>query len=159
MKRAILFLFLVSIPWCATAQSTVFLVRHAEKADNDSRDPDISDTGRARAEALARTLKDAQITAIYATELKRTQQTAEPIARALHVEVTIVPAKETEALIAKLKATKGNVLVVGHSNTLPDIVKALGVSDSIKIGETDYNDLFVVTTETTPPKFLRLHYD
>jgi broad specificity phosphatase PhoE len=141
------------------AQSTLFLVRHAEKADNDAKDPDISEAGRARADALAKTLKDAGITAIYATELKRTQQTAAPIARALQIDVTIVPAKETEALIAKLKATKGNALVVGHSNTLPGIMQALGVTDAITIGDNDYDNLFVVSTGAPPPKLLRLHYD
>ncbi|MGZ4983805.1 MAG: phosphoglycerate mutase family protein [Chthoniobacterales bacterium] len=142
-----------------SAQSTIFFVRHAEKAqDGDAKDPDISEIGRARAEALAKTLKDARITAIYATEFKRTQQTATPLAHASHVEVTIIPAKETEELIAKLKAAKGNALVVGHSNTLPDIMKALGVSDSISIADNDYDDLFVISTETQPPQLLHLHY-
>ena len=74
----------------AAAQHTVFLVRHAERADTTPgaarrwpTDPDLSDAGRARAESLAAALKDAKITAIYTTEFKRTQQTAAPLAKAL----------------------------------------------------------------------------
>ncbi len=142
----------------ASAQSTIFLVRHAEKAtDGDSKDPNLSEVGRARAESLAVVLKDANIASIYATELKRTQQTAEPIARATHLSVNIIPAKQTEELVEKLKETKGNVLVVGHSNTLPDIIKALGVSDSITIADNDYDDLFVISIGA-PSKLLHLHY-
>lgn len=139
------------------AEPTIFLVRHAEKAqDGDAKDPDLSDAGRARAESIAEVLKDAGITAIYATELKRTQQTAEPLARLANVEVTIVPAKETAALIAKLKATDGAALVVGHSNTVPQILQALGVSAPVTIGESDYDNLFVVVGGA-PPKLIRLH--
>ena len=62
-------------------------------------------------------------------------------------------------MIAKLKETKGNVLVVGHSNTIPDIIKALGVSDSIAIDDNDYDNLFVVSLGTGSATLLRLHYD
>ena len=141
----------------AAAQSTIFIVRHAEKATGgDPKDPELSPGGRARAEALAQTLKDAGLTAVFATEYKRTQQTAEPIARAANVDVTIVPAKETDRLLAKLKETRGNVLVVGHSNTVPEIVKALGVADLLTIDESEYDNLFVLAP-VTPPTLARLH--
>src|SRR6266404_5710460 len=127
----------------ATAQSTVFIVRHAEKADA-SKDPDLSEAGRARAEGLAKMLKDANITAIYTTEFKRTQQTAAPLAKALGITATTVPAKDTAALIAKLRGSNSNALVVGHGNTVPDLIKALGISEPINIAENDYDNLFVV---------------
>ncbi len=141
----------------ATAEPTIFLVRHAEKAQGgDTKDPELSEQGRARAQSLANALKDAGITAIYATEFKRTQQTAEPLASSAKINVTTVPANETPALVAKLQATEGNALVVGHSNTIPEIAKALGASIVFALNESDYDDLFVLVPGTTP-QFIRLH--
>jgi broad specificity phosphatase PhoE len=97
----------------AAAQSTIFIVRHAEKGDS-SKDSDLSEAGRARAEALATMLKDAKITAIYVTEFKRTQQTAAPLAKGLGITVTMVSSKDRDALVAQLRALNGNALVVGH---------------------------------------------
>ena len=140
----------------ATAQSTIFIVRHAEKADA-TKDPDLSEAGRARAEALAKTLRDANITAIYATEFKRTQQTAAPLAKVLGITVTILPAKDNAALMAKLRASNGNTLVVGHGDTIPDLIKALGISDPINIAENDYDNLVAVVLDQKP-HLIRLHY-
>jgi len=150
------FLLLSAFLSTATAQSTIFVVRHAEKADA-TKDPDLSEAGRARAEALAKTLKDANITAIYATEFKRTQQTAAPLAKALGITVTILPAKDNAALIAKLRASTGNALVVGHGDTIPGLIKALGISDPINIAENDYDNLFAVVLDQKP-HLIRLHY-
>ncbi len=150
------FLLLSAFLSTATAESTIFIVRHAEKADA-TKDPDLSEAGRARAEALAKTLRDANITAIYATEFKRTQQTAAPLGKALGITVTTLPAKDNAALIAKLRASNGNVLVVGHGDTIPDVIKSLGISDPINIGENDYDNLFAVVLDQKP-HLLRLHY-
>lgn len=147
----------------AAAQHTIFLIRHAERADTApgvsptmAADPDLSEAGRARAESLATALKDAKITAIYATKYKRTQQTAAPLAKALGLTVAIVAA-DAAAVAKQLPGEKGNVLVVGHSNTVPDIIKALGVTAPVTIGDDEFDNLFVVTTGT-PPSVLRLHY-
>ena len=149
----------------AAAQPTIFLVRHAERADTApgtsptmAADPDLSDAGRARADSLATALKDAKITAIYATEFKRTQQTAAPLAKALGLTVTIVTSKSAPGLIDRLKKSKGNVLVVGHSNTVPEIIKALGVvTTPVTIGDDDFDNMFLVRL-SSPPSLLRLHY-
>ncbi|HEV3410221.1 MAG TPA: phosphoglycerate mutase family protein [Chthoniobacterales bacterium] len=141
------------------AQVTVYLVRHAEKAqDGDSKDPDLSATGRARAETLAQVVKDVGVTAIFATELKRTQQTAAPLAKLTGVPLTIVPPKNTAALVAKLRQAVGCALVVGHSNTLPEIIRALGVNEPVTIADEEYDTIFVVKTEMRPPEFMRLRY-
>lgn len=148
----------------AVAQDTVFLVRHAERADAGMAstgaavsDPDLSAEGRARADSLAMMLKDADVTAIYATEFKRTQQTAAPLAKALGLTVTIVKAAEPTKLVEALRSAAGNVLVVGHSNTVPDVVRFLGVRASITIGEAEYDNLFVVTTRAEP-RMIRLRF-
>jgi broad specificity phosphatase PhoE len=148
----------------AAAQPTIFLVRHAERADTApgtsptmAADPDLSVAGRARAASLATALKDATITAIYVTEFKRTQQTAAPLAKALGLTVTIVTSKSAPELIDRLKTSKGNVLVVGHSNTVPEIIKALGVTTPVTIGDDDFDNMFLVTL-SSPSALLRLHY-
>jgi broad specificity phosphatase PhoE len=157
MKRFVFcFILLSALASTATAQSTIFFVRHAEKADA-TKDPDLSEAGRARADALAKMLKDANITAIYATEFKRTQQTAAPLAKALDITVTTLPAKNSAALIEKLRASNGNALVVGHGDTIPDLIKALGISELINVGENDYDNLFAVVLDQKP-HLIRLHY-
>ncbi|MBA2301670.1 MAG: histidine phosphatase family protein, partial [Acidobacteria bacterium] len=117
------------------AGQQVFVVRHAERADAATgappmmtTDPDLSDPGKARAESLATALKDARITAIYTTEFKRTRQTAAPLAKALGIEPTVVPAKDFPGLMEKVKAASGNILVVGHSNTVGDVIAKLGAT-------------------------------
>jgi phosphohistidine phosphatase SixA len=163
MKRfaSLLLVFAVFVS-TMTAQPTIFIVRHAEKGAATStnpgtNDPDLSDAGRVRAESLAKMLKDAGITVIYATEFKRTQQTAEPLAKILGIKLTIVPAKDTATLSAKLRDLPGNALVVGHGNTVPELIKALGVDTPINIAETDYDNFFVVVLDQKP-HLLQLHY-
>ena len=158
MKLFLALLALVLFAQDASAQAVVFLVRHAEKADPESKDPDLSAEGRSRAEALAQIVKDVGVTAIFATEFKRTQQTAAPLSKLTSIPIKTVPAKDTAALIAKLKKTQGSVLVVGHSNTLPEIIRALGVREPITIPDTAYDDLFVVKTETSPPELIHRQY-
>lgn len=158
MKRLILFLLLSGLFVSAVAaQSTIFLVRHAEKAAGGGDNPDLSEAGHARAESLASTLKDAGISAIYVTELKRTQQTAAPLAKVLNIIPTIVPAKESGALIAKLRASDSHALVVGHSNTIPELVKGLGATTPVQIADDDYSNLFVLVLDEKP-RLTRLHY-
>ncbi len=140
----------------AAASPIIFVVRHAEKAA-DGNDPDLSGAGQQRAEGLARILKDAEITAIFTTEFKRTQETAAPTAKATKISPTVVPANDIPAMAEKLRPLKGNALVVAHGNTIPDLVKALGIEVPITIPENDYSELFVIIM-TEKPQLLRLHY-
>ena len=157
MKALALFLLVFVSVSTASAQPIVVIVRHAEKATNDANDPDLSSAGRARANELARILKDSGITAIFTTEFKRTQETAAPTATSTHVTPTMVAAKDTAALVARLHQLNGNALVVGHDATIPNIVKALGINSSINIPGTDYSELFIVILGDKPQLF-RLHY-
>lgn len=141
------------------AQSIIFLVRHAEKAAAapGEKDPDLSPGGRARAEALAEDLRDAGIKVIYATEWKRTQETAAPLAHRLGLNIIIVPAADTASLASKLQTTQGNALVVGHGDSLPVLLHALGVTTAVTIPDSEYDNLFIVVPGD-PPRLLRLHY-
>jgi broad specificity phosphatase PhoE len=142
------------------AASTIFLVRHAERADSGgsvSSDPGLSAEGNMRAVHLAQELKDAKITAIFTSEFQRTQETAAPLAKSLGIHPEIVLGKDVSSLIARIRATSGNVLVVAHSNTLPQIVKALGISTPVIMTEADYDNLFVVLAGEAP-RLIWLHY-
>jgi broad specificity phosphatase PhoE len=157
MKALALFILLfVSVP-IVSAQPVVVIVRHAEKAANGGNDPDLSSAGRGRADALARILKDSGITAIFTSEFKRTQETATPTATSAHVTPTVVAAKDTAALAARLHQLSGNALVVGHGDTIPNLVKALGINVPVNIPDTDYSELLIVTLGDKPQLF-RLHY-
>jgi broad specificity phosphatase PhoE len=149
-------LFLLGLT-AVDAVPLVFVVRHAEKASSTGDNPGVSPAGQKRAEALASILKDSQITAVFVTEFKRTQQTAAPTAKAAHVSPTVLPANDVPALVAKLRALNGNALVVGHGNTIPDLMKALGITTPVTIPEDDYAEIFLVSLND-PPQLLRLHY-
>ena len=157
MKVLALFLVFFVSASIASAQPVVVIVRHAEKAANGGNDPELSSAGRARADALARILKDSGITAIFTTEFKRTQETAAPTATSIGVTATVVPAKDTAALVAKLHQLNGNALVVGHGDTIPNLIKALGINSAINIPDADYSELLIVTLGDKPQLF-RLHY-
>ena len=157
MKALVLFLSIFIAVTIASAQPVVVIVRHAEKAASGGKDPDLSAAGRERAEALARILKDSGITAIFTSEFKRTQETAAPTATSAHVTPTVVAAKDTAGLVAKLHQLNGNALLVGHGDTIPNIIKALGINSSINIPDADYSELLIVTLGDKPQLF-RLHY-
>ena len=152
--------------------TTVFVVRHAEKALEPARDPALTEAGRARAEALARLLSGAGVRAVYASQYARTQQTAEPLAKLLGVPVGVValgvkpdrPREVSEQSIRELKGrVEGHageaVLVVGHTNSVPDLIRELGGDVVPKMDESKFDDLFVVTVYAAGrAKVVRLTY-
>ena len=156
----VLAVWIVLVPSTVLAQSVVVVVRHAERADAGmaappGADPDLSPAGRSRAEALATLLKDAGITAIYVTEFKRTRQTAEPLAKLLGIEPTVVSSKDAGNWPDRVKTSSGTVLIVGHSNTVPAVIKALG-GEPVTIDDSEFDNLFILTGPA--PTMLRLHY-
>jgi broad specificity phosphatase PhoE len=158
MKRLALILLIPLLLAAVTnAAPIIFIVRHAEKASTGDKDPDLSPDGQKRAEALAGILKDSQITSVFVTEFKRTQETAAPAANAAHVTSTVVSANDIRALVEKLRALNGNALVIGHGNTIPDLLKALGIAAPVTIPDDDYTEIFAVVVGDTP-QLVRLHY-
>jgi 2,3-bisphosphoglycerate-dependent phosphoglycerate mutase len=154
MKRIIVLITLAIVlllPTVATAQKLVFVVRHAERADigtQKQNDPPLSAAGEARAQKLAAMLAEADVKDIFTTELKRTQDTAKPLAVKAGVTVEQVASKDLELLLAKIKSHPNDVvLVVGHSNTVPAILKALTGAD-VSIADDEYDNLFVVVPAT-----------
>ena len=148
-------------PQTASAQAVIFLVRHAEKAASPASDPGLSTEGAQRANTLRDLLKDAGVKAIITSPATRTKETAKPLATALGLTPVVDPMDDPDALAARLRALPrgSNVLVVGHSNTVPDLLTALGHDTSITIGEAEFDNLFIVTPgDVTRPTVTRLHY-
>lgn len=142
----------------ASAAGTIVFVRHAEKVDQ-SKDPELSVEGQARAEALARVLRDLPITAVYHTEFRRTAATVAPLCTALGITPEVVPAGDRSGLVQRLRAERGGTAVVcGHSNTVPELLGELGVKDAPAIGEAEFDRLFVVRRGPDGATLLALRY-
>lgn len=138
--------------------TTVVIVRHAEKAQDDPKDPSLSEVGKARAEALASALDSAGVGAVYSTQYKRNVQTVEPLAKRLGLAVTQKPITGDAAAYAKelarevLAKEKGKtVLVVGHSNTVADLVQAFSGATVAPLTDADYDQIFIVVVPGSGP--------
>lgn len=143
----------------ARGQDTIFVVRHAEKAATPASDPGLSTEGKERAQALRALLGDAGISAIITTPTIRSQETAAPLATALGLTPISDPMTDPKVLVERLRTLSGNVLVVGHTNTIPALLKELGHPSAVTIAEAEFDNLFVVTPgRVTRPAVLRLHY-
>ena len=165
MRRLTLLLAFLGIPasilttGCATGGGdtaladpvVVYLVRHAERAEDGTNDPPISEVGEARAQELAALLKDAGIDHVHSTDLKRTRQTGAPLLERTALSVEVYDPRDLTAFAATLKATPGRHLVLGHSNTTPDLVAALGGSPEGAIEEAEYDRLYVVVIPARGP--------
>jgi broad specificity phosphatase PhoE len=140
--------------------TTVFVVRHSEKVSEAS-DAVLSEVGWNRAADLLGVMEDAEVSALYASQYARAQQTVEPIAERFGLEIQIHDASDSEGLAARILADHAGevVLVSGHSNTVPGIVAALGAPEPAAIADWDYDDLFVVTVGAgREARYLHLSY-
>jgi phosphohistidine phosphatase SixA len=149
----------------AAGEKLVFIVRHAEKANATEQDPSLSETGRARAVALAAALRDAGISDVLVTPRKRTHETAAVVTEARQLTAHVVPfgastPEHVAAVAAAVRAAKGDaVLVVGHSNTVTQIVAALGGPRLPELCDAEYANLFIVRLPARgAATFMRAHY-
>ena len=128
----------------AAEDVTIYLVRHAEKAHDSTKDPALTEQGQSHAERLAELLKDKNIMAIYSTDFKRTRLTAKPLADQLGIEIKLYDYKKLSDLANTLKNSKQNILVVGHSNTTPELVQLISGKEVALIKENQYDNLYIV---------------
>jgi broad specificity phosphatase PhoE len=135
------------LPQAAAAQegTVLFLVRHAERAEDGGDDPHLSPAGRERAALLGRMLANARVTHIHSTDLHRTRETAAPLQAIGGLEVETYFTMDVAGFAARLREMPGRHLVVGHSNTLPPLVRALGGEPGPDIETMEYDRLYVVT--------------
>jgi broad specificity phosphatase PhoE len=143
-------------PLAAQEPTVVILVRHAEKAAQPANDPPLSPEGEARARALAAELADAHLDAVVTTQFARTRLTAAPLAEALHLTPAIVATSGTALVHARAVAdtiraryTGRTVLVVGHSNTIPKIITALGGPPLDDFCDNQYDGMYTVVIRSS----------
>jgi broad specificity phosphatase PhoE len=165
MRHALVLLFLLlafatqAVAGVGAPDQIVVIVRHAEKATDDPKDPSLSVEGQARAARLATALKGLDLRAAYATQYRRTQLTATPAAKACGLEVTVRPiVASNEATYARDLAHEIRqgppgqaVLVVGHSNTVPELVQVLTGTTPEPIGEAEFDRVYVVSLPADGP--------
>ena len=148
-----LLLFLSLLAACQPSgpqeETLVFLVRHAERADDggmaSEEDPHLSVAGRERAEALAEVLRNAGITHIHTSDYLRTRETVAPLAAATGLAVSTYDVRDLASFAARLLATPGRHLVVGHSNSTPELVTALGGDPHGAIETMEYDRLYLLS--------------
>jgi broad specificity phosphatase PhoE len=163
MKQVLTIFCLVMLISSCT-KTTYYVVRHAEKATASpgmTSDVPLSEAGMQRAEKLKELLKDKNISSIFSTQTIRTTSTAKPLSEVLNLSIQIYnPRDTTNVFIDQLKAIKKkNVLVVGHSNTVDDIVNRLMGSTLLSdLQDTEYDNLFVVTRKGKKYSFKRMKY-
>jgi 2,3-bisphosphoglycerate-dependent phosphoglycerate mutase len=135
----------------------VVLVRHAEPLPTGT-DPALSTVGKKRALSLAKMLIDAGITAIFTSDLRRTKETAAPLASQASITPVVIN-NDPAAAAAQVRAAGKRVLVVGHTNTVPDIIKALGGPADVEIAHNEFDRLFVLQVPASGAEsLLRLRY-
>jgi phosphohistidine phosphatase SixA len=126
-------------------ESVIFLVRHAEKLKVED-DPGLSEAGMERSRMLARALKEAGIQRVFSTDYKRTRDTAKPLADQLGLTTEFYNPRELEDFAESLRTIGERVLVVGHSNTTPEMVELLGGDPGSEIDEeAEYDRLYALT--------------
>jgi broad specificity phosphatase PhoE len=159
VKRLVLLLFLMMVPVleAQTQPVTVILVRHGEKAAQPADNPPLTAEGQMRAEDLVKVVRDAGITAIYSTPYLRTTGTAKVVADALKLPITETPIFNRnvpaygDSVAARAKRDGGVILVVGHSNTMGAVIKALGGPAIDEIADPEHDNVFVVTVQDGKP--------
>ena len=157
----LLFSFLIILSACTAQNSpkTIYIVRHAEK-QLEGQDPELAYVGEVRAKKLAQILEKEGIKRVLSTDYTRTRNTAQPTAAGAGVTVAYYDPKNQEAFVADLRNSEGNILVVGHSNTVSQLANAF-VGEGEKFADLtdlEYDFIYVVTLEKNGGKVVRKLY-
>ena len=144
--------------WCGV-ETAVVLVRHADRLPGQKTD-ELAAAGAARSQELAHVLQKAGVGAIIHSDTQRAAQTAAPVAAASGITPIVLGAKDFAAIAGEVRRHSGEtVLIVGHSNTVPAIIAALGGPQLPDLGDNEFDDLFVLTLcRCRPARLLKLQY-
>ena len=160
MRNITFIVFVLFFASCSP--TTYYVVRHAEKesaTSNMSSDVPLSAQGKQRAIALKDDLKNKNIRYIFSTNFLRTKGTAQPLSTEINVPVQTYNPADTSFITGIKKLGKGNVLIVGHSNTVDDIVnKIIGENNLKDLPETQYGDLFIIKKKGNKYSLERNHF-
>ncbi|MFG6468646.1 SixA phosphatase family protein [Roseateles sp. BYS87W] len=157
-------LALLAAPAARALPDLVVLVRHAEKATDPASDPGLSDAGQQRAQALADAVRGLRINAVITTQYQRTRATAAPVVQALGLTPQVVETRRgdlpghVQAVADAVREHTGAVLVVGHSNTVPALLAALGGPRLPDLCETSFQHVFVLQPGGTAPRWAHWTY-
>jgi broad specificity phosphatase PhoE len=162
MRLTLLSLF-AAVSLGAQSPTVVILSRHAEKATAPANDPPLTEAGTVRAKALAAAVANANVQAVIATTTVRTRETARPAAEAAKLSIEEVPtaggAAHIAAVAAAVRKHPGQtVLVVGHSNTIPAIIAALGGPRMPDLCDDQYSALFTLVIDGASVKLIKASY-
>lgn len=142
MMRTLLLLLLLSLSqplWAA--EYNLYLLRHAQKQDDGSKDPSLTERGRQQGQRLAKLLQHADIQRIYTTDYRRTRETVAALSVLTGAEIRIYQPSDLASFARTLQQRGENAVVVGHSNTTPQLIGILGGSAEA-MSESDYGDLY-----------------
>jgi broad specificity phosphatase PhoE len=160
LVRLFLLALLPALAACATPSSTAapaapeptyFVMRHLHTPQGE-RDPDLTAEGQAAAQRLVQMFTRERPAAIYVSSFKRSQQTAAPLAARLGLTPIVYDPADTAGLVARVRAGPWPVLIVGHSNTVPDIVEQLGGPRPAPLTHPDFGDLWRIGANGTTTK-------
>ncbi len=165
MKSVSLIIISFSFLALASCSRTIYVVRHAEKvAAGDTTvmfspsNPPLSEAGKVRAIVLREELDNKKIRHIYSTNYLRTVSTAQPLVEVTGIQVKLYNTRDSLShMVEEVRNLKGNTLIVGHSNTVDDIVNKLTGENSIPgdLSETQYDNLFILTQKGSKIRFQR----
>ena len=136
---------------------SIVFVRHAERLAAGT-DPGLSAAGKKRAQVLAFMLENSRIKAIFTSPFRRTKETAQPLAERLSLTPQVLAGQNITVDRNRILAETGAVLVVGHTNTVPELLTALGATEHVQIAETEFNRMFILSRSGTPPGLFSMRY-
>ena len=162
MKAVLLSVLLVVDVLLLQAQekklTTLIVFRHAEKNDDGSKDPDLSEKGNLRAQQIAAMLKNADVAAVYSSNYRRTKNTVTPLCSLKNLTLSTYDPSNATWVDEMLKQFRGKTVVIcGHSNTIPPMINRIIKRDEIPpIADDSFNDLFIVTLDEVNAVVTRL---
>jgi broad specificity phosphatase PhoE len=159
---------IISCSLFSSCSRTIYVVRHAEKVaatdttvKMNASDPPLSEAGKVRAIVLREELEKKSIKHIYSTNTMRTLSTAQPLVEATGIKVELYNTKDSlDHLVEKVKTQKGNILIIGHSNTVDDIVNKLTGKKNVTadLADSQYDNLFIITQKGNRMRYERKKY-
>ncbi|MGM0946390.1 MAG: SixA phosphatase family protein [Bacteroidota bacterium] len=163
MKNLIVFFTLIGLLSSCTSQNkpkTIYIVRHAEKQLVDNPDPELAQVGYVRAKKLAQILENQEIKHIFSTDYRRTRMTVQPSAQQAGLEIQSYDPSNHDALVEQLRSLEGNILVVGHSNTVSQLANYfVGEGEKYEdLQDIEYDFIYEVSLEKNGSSVVRKLY-
>ncbi|MFC3416044.1 SixA phosphatase family protein [Algoriphagus hitonicola] len=163
MKNLIFLFTLIGLLASCNSQNspkTIYIVRHAEKQLVEDPDPELLQVGQVRAKKLAQILENQEIKHVFSTDYKRTQLTVQPTAQQAGLEIQSYDPSNHDALVEQLRSLEGNILVVGHSNTVSQLANYfVGEGEKYEdLKEIEYDFIYEVSLEKNGSSVVRKLY-